>query len=199
MSVALSFSGSDQVVLSYVRSRVEKLVTRLVKQLDRSMIQLQSYIVQNELSGQILAHRSGKLAGSINAIPAKAVGSTLEGKVEGAGGAAWYGQVQEKGGTKKYEIAPVNKKALAFFPGGSVGGAIQSGFGIVPGKGALKSLYSRRSLNPAMLSQFGQMGGVVLKKVIHPPLPKRPFMSTGLAAMRETIVADLQKAIAGTE
>jgi hypothetical protein len=200
MAVGITFGGSDQVVLAFLRRQVEAIVARLSRQLNLSMIKLQRYIVTEELSGQVLQNKTGLLAGSINAIPTTAQGSEITASVEGAGGPAWYGQVQERGGTSEYEIAPVNKKALAFFPGGSLGG----GGGIAQvAKGTLKGLYQRgrsgfgRELRPSKLSQFSSLGGVVVKKVIHPPLPKRPFMSPALTAMRDTIVQDLQKAVTG--
>lgn len=37
---------------------------------------------------------------------------------------------------------------------------------------------------------------IFAKRVVHPPLPARPFMSSSLRELRETIIANLQEAVA---
>jgi hypothetical protein len=202
MPIRITFSGSDKLLVAAFRKQAEVIVERLVKQLELSMIKLQSHIVTNKMSGQVLHHRTGKAAASIRVEGVAATGTEITGSVVGGGGPAWYLAVQEKGGTRSYEIHPVNKKALAFFPGGSIGGAIGRMGPIGVGKGSLRSLYRRggsggRELKPSKFAQFGQMGGVVVKYVIHPPLPARPVMSTGLEEMRAKIVDDLRAAVMG--
>lgn len=207
MAVKITFNLSDKLLAAVFRQGAEVIVARLVKQLNISMIKLQSYIVTNKLSGQVLHHRTGKLAGSINAIPASMEGGLLTAGVEGAGGPAWYGVVHEYGGTREYEILPVHKKALAFFPGESIGAAIGRMPAIGVGKGVLRGLYKStggspmmgRELRPRATKTFASMGGIVVRKVIHPPLPSRPFMSTSLEEMRMQIVDDLRAAVMGGE
>jgi len=63
------------------------------------MLELQAKIVGEKLQGQVLAHRSGKLAGSIRVVPAIVEGTSVVGIVQGAGGPAFYGRVHEFGGT----------------------------------------------------------------------------------------------------
>jgi hypothetical protein len=76
---------------------------------------MQGWIVSQELHGQVLKQRSGKLAGSIRMIPATVEGAgVVTGHVEGAGGPAWYGRIFEEGGTGPFDIVPVSAKALRF-------------------------------------------------------------------------------------
>lgn len=200
MPVQLTFKGTDKLALAAFKSQAEIIVARLTRQLTASMIKLQAHIQQVELGGAVLQHRTGVLAGSVQVEQPAVVGNELIGGVTAAGGPAWYGQVHQRGGQKWYDIYPVNKKALAFFPTNSLG----AGGGITPvSKGALKALYRRqlsgfgKELKPGKVSKFGQFGGVVVAHVHHPPLPKRPFMTIGLEAMRATIVNDLRDAVMG--
>lgn len=184
------------------RRQADIIVGRLLRQLMLSMIKLQAYIVTEKMSGQVLRHITGKAAGSIRVEEVVVSGNTLTGSVVGGGGPAFYLNIQEKGGTREYEIKPVHKKALAFFPSGSMGAAVQRMQPIGVGKGVLRSLYRRgggfgRELKPSKAATFGAMGGVVVKGVIHPPLPARPVMSTGLEEMRAKIVIDLRTAVMG--
>ena len=202
MAIRITFGGSDRLLVEAFRRQADVIVGRLAKQLMLSMIKLQAYIVTEKMSGQVLRHITGKAAGSVRVEGVTASGNELTGSVVGGGGAAFYLNIQEKGGTREYEIRPVNKKALAFFPSGSVGAAVQRMQPIGVGKGVLRSLYRRsgtfgRELKPSKAATFGSMGGVVVKGVIHPPLPARPVLSTGLEEMRARIVTDLRTAVMG--
>lgn len=188
--IRLTFANSsDQRVVAFIRSRGPRIKENVRETLDTLMLELQRLVV-SKLSGQVLAHHSGKLAGSITKEPTVVSGGQIVGKVTGAGGPAFYGKIQEKGGTRTYEILPVHKKALAFFPGGSLG----AGGGIAPvQKSLIRGLYyksgSRRGeLKEETYNRFGQYGGVVVMKVVHPPLPPRPFMKTSQEEMRSTII-----------
>lgn len=94
------------------------IIEALRTKLDALDFALQSRIVSDKLSGQVLQHRSGKLAASIRAIPTVREGTELVGSVEGGGGPAFYAKFHEYGTTRQYEIVPTNKKALAFMVGG---------------------------------------------------------------------------------
>ena len=114
MSIQIGYGGSDQAVLDAVVTKQEAIAVAVIRKMDQLDTQTVSYIVNEELHGQILKQRSGKLAGSIREIPAKAEGTMVIGQVEGAGGPAWYGRLFEDGGTGPFDIVPVAKKALRF-------------------------------------------------------------------------------------
>lgn len=103
-----------------------RIVQVLATKLTALMIQLQSYIIGQKLSGQMLHRRIGVLAGSIRAIPAIFEGTTIRGAVEGAGGPAFYGKFFElesaggTGGTKAHAIVAVKARALRFVMGGQI-------------------------------------------------------------------------------
>ncbi len=166
----------------------------LMAKMNVMMANLQKKIVTEKLSGQVLHRHSGKLAGSVIAHPAEWTGTTLIGSVEAAGGPAFYGFVHEFGGSREYEIRPVNKEALAFFPGGTLGGG--GGFQQV-NKATLASLFNvAGSLKRGRIKNFREFGGIVVKSVIHPPLPQRSFMRTSLAESKEIIKQGVVEAIA---
>jgi hypothetical protein len=187
-------ANSDVAVAQSIRGKSDVLVKALVTKLTWLMLKLQQKIQTEKLQGQVLHQRSGKLVGSIRTEGVVQEASELKGSVQGAGGVAWYGIVHEKGGKGPYLIQPVNKKALAFFPSGSLG-TIQS-------KTSLRSMYSgpmsARSLRPSKFSQFGAQGGVVVKSVMHPAAIQRSFMLSALEDMSAEIVSELEKTVHGT-
>jgi len=110
-----SFNGTDEAILNKLRGGLyERILEGVREQVDIEDIRLQSYIVTQKLSGQVLHHRSGTLIDSIRVIRAQIQGNTVTGGVEGAGGNAFYGRFFEEGGKGPYTIVPVNAKALAF-------------------------------------------------------------------------------------
>ncbi len=197
--IQISFNSSDKRVAEALARRGPAVVERVADRLEGLMLELQRR-VQQKLSGEVLQHRSGKALGSVIKEPIEKSGTKIVGMVKAGGGPAWYLIVQEKGGTRQYEIKPVNKKALAFFPGGSVGGAISSGTGsFLPGKSTVRGLYARSgraggSLKPGRLETFGRLGGIVVQKVIHPPLPVRSFMRTSLEELQGKIIEGVRQA-----
>jgi hypothetical protein len=90
--------GTNEAAAS-IRAKGPRIIQAIIKKINGSMIALQSYIVTGKLSGQVLKHRSGKLANSIRVNPAEAEGATVTASVEGAGGPAWYGRLHEFGGS----------------------------------------------------------------------------------------------------
>lgn len=198
MAVRLNFNTSDVRLAAEIRAKGGAITEALAAKMTYLMLELQKKIVVEELSGQVLHHRTGRLAGSIVAQPVEVSGNTMRGTVTGAGGPAWYGKVHEFGGTRAYPILPVNKKALAFFPSESVGGGIGRMGSVGVGKAVLRGLYrgtGELRTSAAKLKTFDEMGGVVVKGVMHPPLPQRAFMAPAIEAMRERIVQQLQQAV----
>jgi hypothetical protein len=94
----LSFDGSDVRVAEMLRLKGPTIVQAVMGKMNALMLQLQAKIVGEKLQGQVLKHRTGKLAASIREIPAVLEGGTVTGAVEGGGGPAWYGRIHEYGG-----------------------------------------------------------------------------------------------------
>jgi hypothetical protein len=70
--------------------------------------------VRQNLSGDVLQERSGKLLGTVMEVGPTATGSEIISSVQAGGDEAPYGIVHEKGGERWYMIYPVNGRALAF-------------------------------------------------------------------------------------
>jgi hypothetical protein len=117
----ISFNGSDERLVEALRAKGPRIIQVLMSKLNELMIQLQSYIVAQKLSGQQLRRITGKLAGSIRYIPTTLEGTKIVGAVEGAGGPAWYGKLYEDtdaGGTggvsHSWQITATKARALSF-------------------------------------------------------------------------------------
>lgn len=120
----------------------------------------------DKLEGPVLRSVTGRAVASVHTSPAAAEGDIITGIAQAGGREAPYLVVQEYGGRDTYEIVPINKKALAF-PGGESGSVT---------KAELKA------------------GLVIVKRVMHPPLPERSFARTTADEMRAEIVAMLEGA-----
>lgn len=197
--ISISFNRTDARLNAALAAKGPRIVRAIAEGMDEAMLALQRR-VQEKLSGEVLEHRSGKLVGSVQHPPVEADESKILGRVTAAGGPAFYGRIQEAGGTRTYDIYPVNKLALAFFPSGSVGGHISAGTGsLLPGKRSVRGLYfrsgsKRGDLKASQYGTFGQLGGIVVKHVVHPPLPARPFMRPSLDEMQTEIVGRITRA-----
>lgn len=199
--ITISFNGTDKRVQATIQSGGTQLRASLAKTMDRLMLELQARI-QHKLMGEVLEHKSGKLLGSVIKLPVEVEPQRIVGRVTAAGGPAFYGRIQEKGGLRTYEIKPVNKKALAFFPRGSLGGG--GGFAQVK-KSIIHNLFEksgagRGSLRrtPQAQGKFSAYGGLVVMKVTHPPLQPRPFMAPSLEEMRGRIIEQIRETILNT-
>lgn|SRR5437870_1270047 len=114
----MSFEGSDVRVVAALEATGPNILAALVRKIEQIDLGLQQYIVTQKLQGQVLHHRSGKLASSVRIIPVVQQGTKISGGIQAAGGVAWYGRLHEYGGAAAYTIVPTNKKALRFFVGG---------------------------------------------------------------------------------
>jgi hypothetical protein len=194
--IQLTFGSTDRRLLESFRLKRAAVVPAMSKTLDELMLELQRSI-ERKLSGEVLQHRSGKAQASVIKQPTVDSGNTISGRVTGGGGPAFYLRIQELGGTRTYDIYPRFKKALAFFPGGSLG----AGGGIVPlRKDILRGLYvrsgsKRGDLKANQLGNFSSFGGVVVKHVVHPPLKPRPTFRPSLMEMQSRIREKLQKSM----
>jgi hypothetical protein len=108
---------NDQELIAKLRAKGPRIIAILTAKMNALMIQLESYIKANKLSGQVLQRRAGILSGSVHANPAALEGTNIVGSVEGAGGPAWYGRLFEEGGSRFYTIMAVKARALAFIAG----------------------------------------------------------------------------------
>jgi hypothetical protein len=202
-----SFEGSDQKIIEALGAKAPKITDALASKITFLMLMLQSKIVREKLQGQVLHQRTGKLAGSIVAYAAEMNGSSAEGRVEGASGPAWYGRIHELGGQGAYEIRPVNKKALAFIMG-EAGASLRSGREVSKeGIGRLMQstsaknrtqgmrLFKKVAKAEFMAGSLLSSGSVVVKSVMHPPLPKRSFMVSTMEEERAYIVEELRKTL----
>ena len=180
-----------------LKAKAPELVSNLTVALNETMRDLMAR-VQKKLTGEVLQNRrgGGGLLGTVRMNPATRLGALLRASVQAGGGpAASYARVQEYGGEKWYDIFPVNKKALAFFPTGSQGAGPKHLQGLRLRK---KSGKERGSLKPENYGKFAELGGVVVKHVRHPPLPERSFMRSALEEMRSDIIARLERAVRDT-
>lgn len=106
--------------ISIFRRRGPEIVASLLTRMDRLMIELQSYIVRNKLSGNPLHRVTGVLASSVQTIPAEAHGRTISAGVVSSAGPAFYGQIHELGGKHPFDILPTRAKVLRFVSNGEV-------------------------------------------------------------------------------
>ena len=200
--IRISFNGSDERLIASMKARGPQIREGLRLGLEQGMIELQARI-QRKLSGEVLQSRGGGLLGSVRMQPIIATDQSITGGVQAGGGLHWWAKVHEWGGNTAYEIWPVNKKALAFFPGGSAGAVVQSGVFASQGFGRsamtkiIERMGARRGMiRPGKVGAFGKAGGIVRKFVVHPPLPRRAFMGPALEEMRGTIIQKIFAAAA---
>lgn len=192
--ISADFQGTDVRVKTALKEKFPLILDLVRNKMDQLDLQLQQKIQNEKLQGQVLEHRTGKLVGSIRFIKAKVDGEVVEGGVEGAGGPAFYGRYQNYGTEREYEIVPRNKKALAFIPSG--------GKMIVPMNKAMirqtiRAFNSKQAnVRAGAFKQFGNMGGVVVKKVIHPPIQKRNFMESTADEFKPEMTKGIAAAIA---
>lgn len=189
--INVSFGGSDQRVIKALRTKAPQLEKAETDTLKRLMLELQG-VVQRKLSGEVLQAREGGLFRSVRNDVSSHFGSLI-GRVQAGGGMLWWARVHEEGGEKSYPIEPVNKQALAFFPMGSAGASF--------GRTAMTAIYHRLgarrgSMREGKHEEFAAAGGVVVKKVIHPPAKRRPFMSASLEELRSHIISEIYKSAA---
>lgn len=118
MPVEINFVVDDARIVTALRNKGVVLVRLLASKMTALMILLQRKIVVEELSGQVLGHRTGRLASSVVAYPAEVIGNAIVGRVESSAGTAFYGKIHEFGGQRPYVILPKNAKALAFMMNG---------------------------------------------------------------------------------
>lgn len=193
--LTLSFGSTGEDVSQRVQERFPRLVVELVKTVDRMNVIMQARIVRDKLQGQVLHHRTGKLANSIRIFKAKYSNDVIEGGVQGAGGPAFYGRYHEFGTTHSYEIKPIHGQALAFIPQGNV--SLDEQRSIMRGIRNKSGPMTKRQLSAQNKARnaFTAAGGVIVKVVHHGPIQKRSFMQSTLDEMRDEIFNALQATV----
>ena len=106
--------SASGILAEQINRKRTVLEARISQKLNSINTELQRRIV-GKLTGDVLQNRTGNLARSIEAIPARIEGAVIEGSVQGGGGVAFYGKFQEYGTRGPYTILPKNAQALRFF------------------------------------------------------------------------------------
>lgn len=198
--IHVAFKTSSEKVARAIQARWPKLVENIRGSVDSSMLALQQRI-QRKMSGEVLkSHRGGAgLIGSVHKQPTQVNAGEIVGRVQAGGGLYWWLVVHEYGGQKTYEILPgavtgkSDKRALAFFPTGSTGSGFKrtrlTSIRFASGK-------RRGELKPKKYSEFHQAGGVIVKRVEHPPLPRRSTLGASVNELRTEIISKIYQAAA---
>jgi len=107
-------------LLQALRAKGGRVVTVLLTRANMLMFMLQSKIVSEKLSGQVLHRRTGVLSASVQPIPATLDMDNLKIKfgIQAGGSAAFYAAVHEYGGSRAYEVTSVKARALQFVTNG---------------------------------------------------------------------------------
>lgn len=173
--ITAEWGNTDQQVAQNLANAQPRVLQALLQAMNEQMIATASYIQTSKLEGDPLKHRTGHLEASVQAVPAVIEGDVVEGGVQGGGGLAPYGIVQELGGTF---IIPEHTRRMALEAGG---GRIK-----LLTKGGLPS--NRKQIN------FVRTDIVVREH--EATYPERSFMRAGLDERGPMILKALQDAVA---
>ncbi|HWR15166.1 MAG TPA: hypothetical protein VN577_10075 [Terriglobales bacterium] len=98
MSIEVSFNGSNERVVSYIRNTGRRVVVELLREMERQMIMLRDRVVATKLSGQVLKNRTGTLRRSQH-YSVTQTETSITGIVSTDPAASKYGAVHEYGGS----------------------------------------------------------------------------------------------------
>jgi hypothetical protein len=88
-------SATKTRLLVKLQGMSPRFVSVVTTKLRALMFQLQSKIVAEKLSGQVLHRRTGILAGSVHTLPVTTTENTISGGVASSSGPAFYGRIHE--------------------------------------------------------------------------------------------------------
>jgi hypothetical protein len=108
----------NPATIEAMRTKGPSIIKILTTKISILMQQLSSYVAVEKLSGQIVTPRSGRLRGSVHALPTEILGTKIIGAVEAGSGPAFYASGLEYGGRSAFEIIATKKRALAFIADG---------------------------------------------------------------------------------
>ena len=165
----------DTAIADALRAKGINLLDALKLKMTSLMISLEGRIVATKLSGDPLHHRTGKLAGSVHAIPAEMQGTNIVGAVESSGGPAFYGRIHEYGGT--FEI-PEHIRRI--------------GYGA---KGQIVKLLTRGGMVRPQFNKQGYSIGYTTVRAHTATYPERSFMRSALRENSSEIVDSLREVI----
>jgi hypothetical protein len=175
MTFSAEWGGTDKQVAQNLATAQPRVLQALLQTMNAQMISLESYIKTTKLEGDPLKHRSGHLEASVQAVPATIDGDAVEGGVEGGGGLAPYGIVQELGGTF---IIPEHTRRMALEAGG----------------GRTRLLTKAGLTSSSKKINFVRTDIVVREHEAH--YPERSFMRSSIDEQGPTILKALQEAAA---
>ena len=115
--ITITWNATPKTI-ELMRNKGARVVSVLTTRISILMQQLSSYVATQKLSGQVLTPQSGRLRGSVHALPTTIEGTKIIGAVESSGGPAFYGHVFENGGESDFIIRSVKARALRFISGG---------------------------------------------------------------------------------
>lgn len=101
-----------KAVLEGMRRRAKRVNGAVLEAMQRIVIGLESHVVTEKLSGQVLHRRSGVLSGAVHGTVEAGPGGTIVGKVM-VGKQAWYGKIHEYGGV--FTVPAHTRKITHFF------------------------------------------------------------------------------------
>jgi hypothetical protein len=187
--IMLSFRGGTDVKipedLEAKRARIVASVNERTRELMAELVSR----VRSKLSGEVLQTRTGKLLGSVKTIEGMAGDRVYGYVIAGGAGLGVYPDVHEYGGRDYYDIYPVNRRALAFFPTGTLGSINR--IINVRYKGGKK----KGRIRPSKYQAFKDAGGIMVRHVKHPPALERSYMRSSLEEMRQRVIDEIREAI----
>ena len=147
----VTFAVDASGLSGYLEQKIEALRAPIMAKLDAANGRLQVRI-QQKVTGELLQQRTGKLARSIEMIPAAVNGDVIEGAVQGGGGTALYAKFQEYGTSGPYEIAPNKVKALAFMLNGKIAFAKRVVHPGLPARSFMRSTF--QEMQPEIVAEL---------------------------------------------
>lgn len=119
MRLEMKISGGAELAAK-LRAMPARILTVLKGGVTGALFKLQSKIVREKLSGQVLKPQTGTLARSVSVTPAEIEGQQVHGVLTAASPPAMYGVYHERGGVGPYEIMAVRARALRWVTNGEV-------------------------------------------------------------------------------
>ena len=101
-----------KAVLEGMRRRAKRVNGAVLEAMQRIVIGLESHVVTEKLSGQVLHRRSGVLSGAVHGVAGMGANGQVIGRVS-VGKQAWYGKLHEYGGI--FTVPAHTRKITHFF------------------------------------------------------------------------------------
>lgn len=195
----LEFTINNEEIAGQLAVKGDELIDALAEAMGLAGDSLYEAIMYN-MNGGIIQSRTGLLASSVQLRPVTRYGPVVRVSAEIPDNGSFehlVGMVLEFGGTRDYEIVPLEARfweQLGLFKGGA--GIDRAGVeSMFSAEGSIALAEGRL---PHSLAWIGEGGGTVFaKRVNHPPSKEFAFMRTSLAQVQETVRFQIAEAIAG--